>query len=143
MAAMVLGGISSSWWGGSSCRLSRSHFGWCVFVSDFGKIAGITAASFTKDKNWFEMNKLRHILPLQYFRTKLVALLYPWQNVKIPVANCKYTHEEPVAKCKIGPQRQNVAKIGPKNIVSHSMARMGTQLCIAPKQYPPYIGPMA
>ena len=55
------------------------------------------------------MNKLRDILPLQYFRTKLEALLYPWQNVKIPVAKCKYTREEPVAKCKIGPQRQNVA----------------------------------
>ena len=37
--------------GGSSCRLSRSHFGLCVFVSDFGKMAGITAASFTKDSN--------------------------------------------------------------------------------------------
>ena len=55
------------------------------------------------------MNKFRDILPLQYFETKLVALLYPWQNVKIPVAKCKYTREEPVAKCKIGPQRQNVA----------------------------------
>ena len=32
--------------------------------------------------------------------------------VKIPVAKCKYTREEPVAKCKIGPQRQNVADIG-------------------------------
>ena len=37
--------------GGSSCRLSRSHFGLSVFVSDFGKMAGITAASFTKDSN--------------------------------------------------------------------------------------------
>jgi hypothetical protein len=31
--------------------LSRSHFGLSVFVSDFGKMAGITAASFTKDSN--------------------------------------------------------------------------------------------
>ena len=58
------------------------------------------------------MNELRDILPLQYFRTKLEALLYLWQNVKIPVAKCKYTREEPVAKCKIGPQRQNVAPTG-------------------------------
>ena len=58
------------------------------------------------------MNKFRDILPLQYFETKLVALLYPWQNVKIPVAKCKYTREEPVAKCKIGPQCQNVAGKG-------------------------------
>jgi hypothetical protein len=59
-----------------------------------------------------KMNKLRYILLLQYFRTKLVALLYPWKNIKIPVAQCKYTREEPVAKYKIGPQRQNVAQIG-------------------------------
>ena len=58
------------------------------------------------------MNKLRNILPLKYFITKLVTLLYPWQNVKIPVAKCKYTREEPVAKCKIGPQCQNVAGKG-------------------------------
>ena len=58
------------------------------------------------------MNELPDILPLKYFRTKLVARLYPWQNVEIPVAKCKYTREEPVAKCKIGPQRQNVAHIG-------------------------------
>ena len=58
------------------------------------------------------MNKLGDILQLQYFTTKLVAVLYPWQNVKIPVAKCKYTREEPVAKCKIGPQRQNVGRNG-------------------------------
>ena len=58
------------------------------------------------------MNKFRNILPLKYFITKLVTLLYPWQNVKIPVAKCKYTREEPVAKCKIGPQRQNVGRNG-------------------------------
>ena len=33
------------------------------------------------------MNKLREISLLQSFETKLVALLYPWQNVKIPVKN--------------------------------------------------------
>ena len=42
---------------------------------------------------------------------KLVALLYLCQNVKIPVAKCKYTRKEPVTKCKIGPQGQNVTRI--------------------------------
>ena len=33
------------------CHLTRSHFGLCVFVSDFGKMAGIKAARFKKDRN--------------------------------------------------------------------------------------------
>ena len=55
MAAMVLGGSSSSWWGRRRVTGPVIAFAFQFvrgLVSDFGKMAGITAASFTKDKNW-------------------------------------------------------------------------------------------
>ena len=58
---MVLGGSSSSWWG--SRRVARRVIAFAFqfvrgLVSDFGKMAGITAASFPKDKNWSQNEKI-------------------------------------------------------------------------------------
>ena len=52
---------------------------------------------------WSKMNESRDVSPMRCFGTKLLALLYPWKNVKIPMAKCKYTCEESVAKCESRP----------------------------------------
>ena len=46
------------------------------------------------------MHKIMICIAAAIFGTKLIALLYPWQNVKIPMAKCEYTREEPMAKCE-------------------------------------------